>query len=156
MKTTIHYVTRIVLAVAVIVGIGKLFKLHDRVTIDATDQSVDQNDFASGSYSVNTYLTPSQYQMGDMVAFYSGQAEPKMARVVATEGQLVELTGSSVLVEKNKTKYGSGYPPVKLPPFKVPHGCIYVICDKPMYSNGKDSTQLGPIPSYAVFGKLKN
>jgi type IV secretory pathway protease TraF len=154
LKTTIHYVLRIIVAIAVIIGVGKLLKLHERVTIDATDQSVDQVDFPPGAYSVNTYLTPSQYQQGDMVAFYiPGQADAKVARVVATEGQMVELNGQNVLVDGKPTKYSAGYPLVKLAPFKVPHACVYLVCDKPMY--GKDSTQLGPIPSYSIFGKLK-
>lgn len=154
MKTTIHYVIRIALAVAVIVGIGKLLKLHDRITVDATDQSVDQVNFPSGGYSVDTYLAPTQYQLDDMVAYYvPSQPDAKVARVVATEGQTIELNGVAVLVDGKPTKYKPGYPAVKLPPFKVPHACVYLVCDLPMY--GKDSTQLGPIPSYAIYGKLK-
>jgi signal peptidase I len=154
-RTIFHYVIRLVLAVALIVGAGKLFKFREKVTIDANDQSIDQIQYPSGGYYVNTSAnTPSQVQQNDVVAYWlSGQPEPKVARVAAVEGQTIEFNGTAVLVNGAPTKYTPGVPAQKWPPVKVPHGCVFLICDKPMF--GTDSTKLGPIPSYAIYGKLK-
>jgi hypothetical protein len=154
-RTIFHYVVRLVLAVVVIIGVGKLFKFREKVTIDATDQSIDQIQYPSGGYFVNTSAnTAALVQQNDVVAFWvAGQPEPKVARVAAVEGQTIEFTGTAVLVNGAPSKFTPGYPPQKWPPVKVPHGCMYLICDKPMF--GKDSTTLGPIPSYAIYGKLK-
>ena len=154
MRTIFHYVIRLLLAVVVIVGLGKLFKFREKVTIEATDQSIDQVQYPSGGYFVNTTaVAPSQLQQGDVVAYWMGMADPKVARVAAVEGQTVEFTGTTVLVNGAPTKFTPGSPAQKWPPVKVPHGCVFLICDKPMF--GKDSSTMGPIPSYAIYGKLK-
>ena len=156
MRVIFHYFVRLILAVAVIVGAGKLFKFREKVTIDANDQSIDQIQYPSGSYFVNTTATsPSQLQANDVVAFWppQGQAEPRVARVAAVEGQIIEFTGAAVMVNGVLTKYTPGMPALKWPPVKVPHGCVYLICDKPMF--GRDSSTIGPVPSYAIYGKLK-
>ena len=153
MRTLFHYVFRIVLAVGAIIGAGKLAKYHDRVTIDANDQSVDQIQFPSGTYSVNATMSPNEYQQNDLVAFFiPGQPDPKVAHVIATEGQTVEFVGPAVVVDGKQLKYPIGAN-LKMPPCKIPHGCTYLLCDKPYY--GQDSSGLGPIPSYAIYGKLK-
>ena len=156
MRVLFHYFVRLVLAVAVIVGAGKLFKFREKITIDANDQSIDQIQYPSGSYFVNTSATePSKIHQDDIVAYWvpGGQPEPRVARVAAVEGQTIELNGTTVLVNGAPTKFTPGVPAQKWAPIKVPHGCVYLICDKPMF--GRDSTTVGPIPSYAIYGKLK-
>lgn len=155
MRTLFHYFVRLVLAVAVIIGVGKLFKFREKVTIDANDQSIDQIQYPPGGYSVNTSATtPALLQQNDVVAYWGmGQAELKVARVAAVEGQTIEFNGTAVLVNGAPTKFTPGVPAQKWPAIKVPHGCVFLICDKPMF--GKDSSTLGPIPSYAIYGKLK-
>jgi len=154
LRTALHHLIRVALAVAFIVGVFKIYKYRDTVTIDPTDYSMDPMTCAQGTHRVDSYITdPKQFTTGDVIAFYlPGQhQEVRVSRVAAVEGQHIEFTADQVLVDGKPAKFATGY--AKFPEITVPRGTVYVICDLPQ--NGMDSIKMGPLPSYMIYGKVK-
>jgi signal peptidase I len=154
LRVAFFYISRIAVAIAVIIGVFKLYKYHDSVTIDPTNYGMDQTVYPPGTYRVDVYATdPKQLKAGDVVAYYiPGQhVEVRVARVAAIEGQHVEFTGEQVLIDGKQTKFLAET--IKFPEIVVPRGTVYVMLDQPR--NGNDSSRLGPLHSYEIYGRLK-
>jgi signal peptidase I len=154
LRTFFYYFIRIVLGIAFIIGVFKLYKYRDTVTIDATDFSMDQLTCPQGTHRVDVYVTdPKKFATGDLIAFYlPGQHQDvRVSKVVAVEGQRVEITADQVLIDGKPSKFPTGS--AKFPEIIVPRDTVYVICDQPQ--NGNDSITMGPLPSYMIYGKLK-
>jgi signal peptidase I len=154
LRTFFHYFIRLALAIAFIIGVFKIYKYRDTVTIDATDFSMDPLACPQGTHRVDSYLTdPKKFATGDLIAFYlPGQhQEIRVAKVAAVEGQHIEFTADQVLIDGKQSKFPTGN--AKFPEIIVPKGTVYVICDQPQ--NGSDSIKMGPLPAFMIYGKLK-
>ncbi|HYG74351.1 MAG TPA: S26 family signal peptidase [Planctomycetota bacterium] len=148
--------------VALIIIAFKFFKSHEKAVIDPNDGSMNAEEYSYGSYSIDkTPLAITDLKSGDVVAIYQPQSKPvdhRVARVVAIEGQRVEIVQKSVKVDGKPTPFkGDG---INFScEFRVPKGCMYVMCDKPaVFPNEPgigDSLRIGPVPFFYFMGKLK-
>ena len=155
--------------IALIVGVLKLLKTHERATIDPNDHSMEAIEFPNGVYKVNSAaLKAEDYKAGDggdVVSYYvpgKPDAPPRVARVLA-------LPGERVAVERRKATDPNSPLVVKVngspsnlrrtdstdwhfQEIVVPRGCLFLMADKP--SEGEDSLRVGPVPFYCIRGKL--
>ena len=97
-------------------------------------------------------------QPGDVVVFKNpfGETTPFVKRVIATQGQTVDVRDGAVWVDGSRLDepFTHGLP--DLPgtvtlPVMVPAGCIWVMGDN--RTNSKDSRYFGPIPADSVIGR---
>ena len=101
---------------------------------------------------------------GDIVVFSDPQVPSRVLvkRVIATEGQTVNLVNGSVYIDgvKQTESYtqGDSYPLSKTAgsadisyPYTVPSGCVWVMGDN--RENSSDSRYFGSIPTSSIFGK---
>lgn len=95
---------------------------------------------------------------GDVVVFKNplGGSIPFVKRVIATQGQTVDVRDGAVWVDGNRLDepFTHGLP--DLPgtvalPVKVPAGCVWVMGDN--RTNSKDSRYFGPIPTASIIGR---
>jgi signal peptidase I len=106
----------------------------------------------------------SKPQQGDVVVFSDPQISSRtlIKRVIATEGQVVDLRGGTVYVDgvAQKESYTDGLPSYPLTtvgnvsisyPYTVPKGMVWVMGDN--RTNSSDSRYFGPIDTATVFGK---
>ena len=102
-----------------------------------------------------------QPQVGDIVTFKDVQSPDRtlIKRVIATEGQTVELINGIVYVDGvalDEDSYTQGRPSYELSgssitfPYTVPAGCIWVMGDN--RTNSKDSRWFGAVPVENVTG----
>ena len=155
MKELIHYVLRFILMVAIIITCFRLYKNGTKITLNTNDHSMDPKAYTPGdSYKINTsFLKLDQFKKGDVVAYgVPNQSDQRrIARVVALQGQIVEVKAKGLWVDGEAVSYAFEKEQ-RLPPFRIPRGCIFVLADIP--NTGLDSLQLGPLPVYALIGKL--
>src|SRR5207245_1768545 len=93
-----------------------------------------------------------------------GGGGPRVGRVVATEGQRVEVTETDVLVDGQPFTDPAIHPGstrIDMPELVVPRGCVFVVCDLRGAPGAaeNDGRLLGPIPVEAVthsFAPLEN
>jgi type IV secretory pathway protease TraF len=83
-----------------------------------------------------------------------GAEQPCVARIIATEGQRVEVQEKAVLVDGSPVTYGTKNTSTSIvtPELTVPRGCIFLLCDDYGKSGSfeQDSRRFGPIPVEAV------
>jgi signal peptidase I len=150
------------ITIALIVGGFKFYKYQAKATIDANDQSMKAEEYPYGNYAVNNRgLSISDYRVGDVVAYYlsAKPAEHRVARIVAVEGQKVEVSQTTKLVKVDgkATTYKLDGADVSFQDWRVPRGCVFVLSDKPGFWQEPgigDSTKVGPVPYYNLLGKL--
>jgi len=102
------------------------------------------------------YDTPAR---GDIVSAYvpdeHGQAVRVIKRVVALEGDTVEIFGDRAYVNGDLVTYGppiTGPGDARLDPYVVPEGTVFVLGDNRPYSY--DSRFFGPVPLPVIRGKV--
>jgi signal peptidase I len=143
------------IVIAIIVGVTKLYKSQTKVVIDPNDHSMKPEEYPYGSYSLKTdVLKSTDFQVGDVVAYYvPGKPAERVGRVVAQEGQLVEVEiNKNARVDGQTTNFKSDQREISTPEIRVPRGCLFIMHDKSY--QGEDSIQVGPIPYYNIKGKL--
>lgn len=104
-----------------------------------------------------------EYQAGDIVIvgrrdFHDGA--PIVKRVIATEGQTVEIDFDAgtvcvdgVSLEEPYTREPTWTPEGTEFPLTVPEGCLFVMGDNRNDSEDSRSSQLGPVDSRCVIGR---
>lgn len=155
MKEAIHLLIMFAMLLGVIIGGEKFFKHRHAVTIAPTDASMNTAEFPSGSYKVDVRLLDiKQIQPGDVVAFrMPGEtAVERIGRVAAVEGQKISCDPKTGLQVDGKTQAFITDVSRRIPEFRVPRGCVYVMCDSPL--NGTDSVNFGPLPIQQIKGKV--
>lgn len=144
------------LLLGLIIGGEKFFKNRHAITLAATDASMSEAEFPSGSYKLDVrILDISNIKPGDVVAFrVPGETTvEKMARVAAVEGQRISCEPKVGLrVDDSSPSYITDVTR-RIPEMRVPRGCVYVMCDNPL--NGTDSVNFGPLPIQQIIGKVK-
>lgn len=144
------------LLLALIIGGEKFFKSRHAVTVSATDASMNVAEFPSGSYKLDVRLLDiSQLKSGDIIAFrMPGETTiEKIARVAAVQGQRISSNpkAGGLLIDNAAPSFNAD-PSRLIPEFRVPRGCVFVVCDSPM--NGTDSANFGPLPIHQIIGKV--
>jgi len=153
---------------ALIIGVFKLFKMHERATIDPNDHSMEVVEFPSGGYQLNSApLKAEDYkggEGGDVVAYFvPGKPETeRVARVLALPGEKVAVEwrkppepSSPTVVKVNGkvcSRFRTDSAEWHFTEIVVPRGCLFLMADRP--SEGEDSLKVGPVPSYCIRGKL--
>jgi signal peptidase I len=153
--------------IALIIGVFKLLKVRELVTIDTNDHSMEP-EYARGDYKLDTRaLSAGQYKSGDTgdVVAYALPGKPetvRVARVVAVPGETVALErqresdpNSRIEVKVNGKVCGRfrlETPQWHFPPIVVPRGCLFLVADRPQ--EAEDSLRVGPVPFYCIRGKL--
>lgn len=149
-------------AVAMIVGGFKFYKMQLKAEIDANDATMNPDEYPYGSYSLNREARGAeQLATGDVIAIYQPASKPvdhRVTRVVAVEGQKIEITPKLVKVDgKPTTLMADGQ---SVAEFRVPRGCVFVLSDKSIVFSSfepgiGDSMRIGPVPFYHFMGKIK-
>ena len=106
--------------------------------------------------SVLIFKSNKNIKRNDIVFIHSKELDEDIVkRVVAVEGDMLEIRGVDVYV--NNEKIDDSYTEVHsdeqyVKPMKIPEGCIYVLGDN--RDNSTDSRSLGPIEIDDVFAKV--
>jgi hypothetical protein len=92
--------------------------------------------------------------VGRAVAFYPpGSKSPAVARVVAREGDVVEVKRKRFWVNGRQVpKNRRNTPAYTIPRITVPRDCAYLLVDG---ADGIDSVEHGPIPCWRILGEVK-
>jgi signal peptidase I len=152
----IHTAGKVLLVCVIVIGCFWLFKHRTRATIEQGDKSMDASIFPEGGYSVDTSIeTIAGIKSGDFVAYRlpNDAAGVRIARVLGVEGNRVEVTQKSVMV--NGAAIGGKFNTAQwtIPETKVPRGCAYVLADDTFA--GVDSRTIGPVPFASILGTVK-
>ena len=150
------------LTIALIIGGFKLYKAQDKAYIDPNDHSMKPDEYSTGSHSLNTSpLSIEDYKQGDVVAFklFVKPDEHRVARVVALEGQRVEVVNKQVKVDGKTTAFKVDIGDWAFPEIRVPRGCVFLISDVTSFWSTTDpgigdSMRIGPVPYFNLLGKL--
>lgn len=156
------------LVVALLIGVFKLLKMHERITIDPNDQSMDAQEYPNGGYRIKAGPPRAEeYKAGetcDVVAYWipGSPDTDRVARVLALPGEKVEMERKTPGDQKSPVVVKVNGKPVlrfnidnmawRFPEIVVPRGCLFLLADKP--SVGQDSMKAGPVPYYCIRGKL--
>jgi signal peptidase I len=155
MKETVNQLMLFAFMLALIIGGEKLYKSRQTVAILPTDSSMSSADFPAGSYKVDSQIfEASKLKQGDAVG-YRIPGEPsqqRIARVAAIEGQSISCDGKNpVKVDGKPLPFQTD--PRRIPEFRIPRGCVYVLGDN--FSASYDSSYFGPLPSAQVIGRIE-
>jgi len=155
-KEAIHLLIMFALLLGLIIGGEKFFKDRHTVTVAPTDASMNSVEFTSGSYKLDVRLLDiSQLKTGDVIAFrMPGEAAvEQIARVAAIQGQRISSNPKEggLLIDNAAARFTADSTRT-IPEFRVPRGCVFVVCDNPM--NGTDSANFGPLPFHQIIGKV--
>lgn len=143
---------------AIIVTVSQLYKHRARVVIEDDNTSMSPA-LPPGRYRVQFGLTAAKdLRPGDAVAFsLPGETGSfQVARVIATEGQEIELREKKAFVD------GKEFSPPgialdvgrrKTPVFRVPGDCVFAMTDN--YSPTLDPGKHGLVPFRHILGKIK-
>lgn len=150
------------ITIALIIGGFRLYKLQDKAYIDPNDHSMKPEEYGVGGHALTTTgLSIDDYKQGDVVAFklFAKPDEHRVARVVAVEGQRVEVVNKQVKVEGKTTAFKVDIPDWAFPEMRVPRGCVFLISDVSSFWSTTepgvgDSMRIGPVPFYNLLGKL--
>lgn len=139
-----------------IIGGEKFFKSRYAVKVEATDASMNTAEFPSGSYKLDVRLLDiNQIKSGDVIAFrMPGETTvERIARVAAVQGQRISSNpkAGGLLIDNAAPGFNAD-PSRTIPEYRVPRGCVFVVCDSPM--NGMDSATFGPLPLQQIIGKV--
>ena len=143
-----------VVVIAIIVVGFKFYKNSSQAVIDPTDRSMLPA-YPYGSYKLDTSLVKtSDLKPGDVVSYWLTNAPStyRVARVVALEGDRIEIADGLVKINGVASPYRLDQPDRRFPEVKVPRGCVYLLCEAS--AAGVDSIKLGPVPFYQVIGRL--
>ena len=153
MKNWVYTILGYLLILSVIILVFKLYKWHAIIEIDATDHTMEP-DYKYGGHTLDiSAQRVDQLTQGSAVAFYlpGNSVRPKVAYVVAIEGQRVAVRTGKVFVNEHPFEpplYGLSE---EVPEYVVPRGCAVLMA---RYV-GEDSTKHGPIPMRNIWGRLK-
>ena len=153
MNDLIRTVLAYAVVMAIIIGCAKFYKTQNKVKIDPSDSSMD---IGYGNFSLDTsILGVSDLNAGELVAFYvPGKPEScRVARVVALEGQHVEVTQGAVKVNGKPSVKFPAMKAFNVPEVRIPRGCVYLLADKP--AETEDSFKVGPVPFSSLKGRVK-
>jgi hypothetical protein len=150
------------ITIAMIVGGFKFYKTQEKAYLDANDHSMRAEEYSSGGYSLDTKgLSMEDYKVGDVVAFrlFAKPDEHRIGRIVALEGQKIEVVNKTVKVDGKSTLYKVDLPDWVFPDIRVPRGCAFILSDVSSFWSTTeagigDSMRIGPIPYYSLMGKL--
>jgi hypothetical protein len=154
-----------VLTMGMIVGGFKLFKSqHSKVVLDPSDYSMNADVLAPGKYSIDLKVSSiSDLKAGDTVAYYlpGRPSEYRFGHIAALEGERIEVSPAAVKVGGKTTSYKVEKAEWTFPEMVVPRGCVFIIADKSTaWANDPpevgDSMKIGPVPFYAIAGKVLN
>lgn len=152
-----HIAVAIALGLAIIVFVGRL-AIVDGNSMNPTLKNRDVIIIESLTQRFGSIKT------GDIVVLkipelLSGKKEYAIKRIIATEGQHVEIKDGSVYVdgEKLEENYINGSETVAgnslYDDIVVPDGCIYVLGDNRIPGRSYDSRSFGPVSSDRIIGK---
>lgn len=157
-RTLFFFKMLFVLLVAVVVGKAFVFSMYI-IPSQSMVSTLEVGDMLIGDrLAYNSNKTP---QVGDIVTFKDPEDESTILikRVIATEGQIVELKDGDVYVdgEKLDEDYTNGKPSYELIsnityPYTVPKGKIWVMGDN--RTNSKDSRYFGAVSVASVEAKV--
>ena len=152
-------------AVAVLLIFTFVFKIFV-VSGDSMDAPGIRGDLVEGERIIVSDLG-SAPRRGDIICFYSkSEKEVIVKRVIATEGQTVDIRDGAVFVDgvKLSEEYiggvatlGSGVEPSEnyvAMPHKVAKNCVFVLGDNRGISLDSRYTRIGDINTNDIFGKL--
>ena len=102
------------------------------------------------------------YEQGDVVVFVAPEFmdEPLIKRIIATEGQLVEINFDKGIVKVNEEELYEPY--IAEPttdeqdydgPFEVPKGCVFVMGDNRNHSTDSRTEEIGCVDTRYILGK---
>ena len=112
---------------------------------------------------VTTSLLSGDYEYGDIVIIQKGSfagGEPIVKRVIATEGQTVDIDFDAGVVYVDGTALEEPY--TREPtwtqegtefPLTVPEGCVFVMGDNRNDSDDSRDSALGPVDTRCVLGR---
>lgn len=104
------------------------------------------------------------YEYGDVVVFVAPDFmdEPLIKRVIATEGQLVEINFKKGIVKVDEQVLDEPY--IAEPtadeqdydgPFEVPKGCVFVMGDNRNHSTDSRTKEIGCVDTRYILGKAE-
>ncbi|NLU53738.1 MAG: signal peptidase I [Clostridiaceae bacterium] len=153
----LHIAVAVALGLSIIVFVGR-FAIVDGSSMAPTLKNRDVIIIESLTQRFGTIKT------GDIVVLkipelLSGKKEYAIKRVIATEGQHVEIKDGSVFVDGRKLteNYINGRETQAANSLYdniiVPEGCIYVLGDNRIPGKSHDSRTFGPVSSDRIIGK---
>ena len=102
------------------------------------------------------------YEQGDVVVFVAPEFmdEPLIKRIIATEGQLVEINFDKGIVKVNEEELYEPYIAELTTdeqdydgPFEVPKGCVFVMGDNRNHSTDSRTEEIGCVDTRYILGK---
>ena len=102
------------------------------------------------------------YEQGDVVVFVAPEFmdEPLIKRIIATEGQLVEINFDKGIVKVNEEELYEPYIAELTTdeqdydgPFEVPEGCVFVMGDNRNHSTDSRTEEIGCVDTRYILGK---
>ncbi len=160
-RSVFEWVELIAISITVVMVILNCFARYSPVNGESMNETLQHEDVLILS---NLFYTPKN---GDIVVFESqttGYDEPYVKRVIATEGQIVDIDFETWTVtvdgevpewEKYATYKGIErlyYTADIQYPYTVPEGHIFVMGDNRW--NSKDSRDIGPVDERTVLGRV--
>ena len=109
------------------------------------------------------YKLGGEPERGDIIVFKSGlmtddeQAKYLIKRVIATEGETIEITGGEVYVDGvqlDEPYINGDYTPGEIPAVTVPEDCMFVMGDNRPNSTDSRSESVGFVREDTVMGKV--
>ncbi|MCC8067251.1 MAG: signal peptidase I [Clostridiales bacterium] len=139
---------------AVLVLIGWLLLTHFLLITQAPDNEMFPT-IEAGDLVI-AYRLQGEYSREDVVV-YKVEGEQKIGRIVAREGDVVNMDDTGTLLVNGTVQSGeilfATYAKEEITyPYQVPEGCVFILCD--YRTNGTDSRTYGPIPLSDVKGKV--
>lgn len=143
------------LLIGMIVGVFKLYKNHEQAEIDRGDSSMFSS-YPPGTYKLDTTIVScAGLKAGDGVAYHPSTAPGtlRVARVVAREGDRVQIDGASVRVNGTVVPGVTDRTDVQIPSLEIPRGCVFLLAERS--GSAQDSLVTGPVPMAQIAWRLK-
>lgn len=152
-KSVLWSVVRIVVAISAAAAIVAMFLFPVfRIDGDSMTETLYDGD-------VVISLKDGRYETGDVIAFYHNN-DILVKRVIASAGQWVDITDDGTVYVDGKavdepyvTRPARGECDIEFP-YQVPDGRVFVMGDHRVTSVDSRSSQVGPVKSDLVIGKV--